>query len=153
MKAFVLGLALAALSLGPVAAHQYSKGALNIVHPSSRPAAQGLNGVGYLSINNTGSKPDVLLAVESPVAAKVEIHATSNTGGVSRMKKVEGGVPVPAKAAAKLAPGGAHVMLIKLKRPLAVGDKVPATLVFRNAGRVPVEFMVQKVAGKESHKH
>ncbi|HEX6867078.1 MAG TPA: copper chaperone PCu(A)C [Caulobacteraceae bacterium] len=153
MLRFIVAFMFAGLMLGPAAAHQYSKGALNIVHPSSRPAAKGMNGVGYLTVNNTGSKPDVLLAVECPLATKVEIHASSNTGGVSRMRKVQGGVPAPARGVAKLAPGGTHIMLIKLKRPLAVGDKVPATLVFKNAGRVPIEMMVTKGAAKESHKH
>ena len=49
-----------------------------------------------------------------------------------------------AKGAAKLEPGGAHDMLLKLKQPLAVGDRVPATLVFRDAGRVKVEFAVER---------
>ncbi len=137
----------------PAAAHQYNKGALNIVHPSSRPAAKGMTGAGYLTVNNSGARPDVLLAVESPIAARVEIHASTHKAGVSRMSKLAGGVPVPAKGRAKLEPGGTHVMLVKLKRSLAVGDKVPATLVFRNAGRVPIQFMVQRGVGKESHLH
>ena len=44
----------------------------------------------------------------------------------------------------RLETGGAHVMLLKLKQPLAVGDRVPATLVFRDAGRVKVEFAVER---------
>jgi copper(I)-binding protein len=38
-------------------------------------------------------------------------------------------------------------MLVKLKQPLAAGDRIPATLVFKNAGRAPVEFVVQGGAG------
>ena len=148
----VLIAAAALLLAAPAAAHQYSKGTLNIVHPSSRPAAKGMTGVGYLTVSNTGQRPDVLLAVESPVAARVEIHASSNVGGVSRMSRLKS-VPVPAKGRAKLEPGATHLMLIKLKRPLAIGDKVPATLVFRDAGRVPIEFLVQRGVGKETHVH
>ena len=69
------------------------------------------------------------------------------------MSRRNGGVPVPANGRARLEPGGLHIMLMKLKRPLAVGDKVPATLVFRDAGRVPIEFLVQRGVGKETHKH
>lgn len=146
-------IAAALLAAAPAAAHQYSKGALSIVHPSSRPAAKGMTGVGYLSVNNSGARPDVLLAVESPVAAKVEIHASTSTNGVTRMSRLKDGVRVPANGSARLEPGGIHIMLIKLNRPLAVGDKAPATLVFRDAGRVPIEFMVQRGVGKEAHRH
>lgn len=140
-------IAAAVLVATPAAAHQYNKGALNIVHPSSRLAAKGMTGVGYLTVNNKGATPDFLLAIESPIAAKVEIHASTNTNGVSRMAKVKGGVAVPAKGSVKLEPGGLHVMFVKLKQPLAAGDRFSAVLVFRNAGRVPIEFMVQGGAG------
>lgn len=152
MKATLPLLAMvAALACSPAAAHQYNLGDLRIGHPSSRPAAAGMNGVGYLSVSNAGDTPDVLLAVETPVATKVEIHASSTDGGVMKMSRLEGGVPIPARGTAKLETGGTHVMLMKLKQPLAIGDKVPATLVFRNAGRVAVEFAVER--GTTDHHH
>ena len=145
MKAILPLLAVAAAVVcTPAGAHQYQLGDLHIAHPTSRPAAKGMNGVGYLSVSNTGDRPDVLLAVETPVAAKAEIHASSTAGGMARMSRLEGGLAIPAGGAAKLESGGAHVMLMKLKQPLAVGDKVPATLVFKNAGRVKVEFAVER---------
>ena len=134
----------AAIASTAATAHEYDLRDLHIAHPTSRPAAKGMNGVGYLTVHNTGDQPDVLLAVETPVAAKAEIHTSSTVGGVARMSRLEGGVPIPAKGAATLETGGAHVMLLKLKRTLAVGDKVPATLVFRDAGRVKVEFAVER---------
>ena len=145
MKAILPLLAMAAAVVcTPAGAHDYRLGELSIAHPTSRPAAKGMNGVGYLSISNAGETADVLVAVETPAAAKAEIHTSSTAGGVARMSRLEGGLPIPAKGAAKLEPGGAHVMLLKLKQPLAVGDKVPATLVFKNAGRVKVEFAVER---------
>jgi periplasmic copper chaperone A len=154
MKPLALGLVLAALAFSPAAAHQYRLGDLHIIHPASRPAAEGMNGVGYLTVTNGGEAPDTLLAVETPAAARVEIHAGSTAGGVMRMRKLRRGLVIPAKGRAELQPGGDHVMMLKLKRPLGIGDKVPATLVFKNAGRVQVHFLVQRGAPKAArHGH
>ena len=156
MKALLPLLALAAAAAcGPAGAHQYDRGDLHIAHPWSRPAGQGMTGAGYLTVTNTGAKPDVLLAVETPASDKAEIHESSTAGGVARMRKLTTGLVIPAGGKAVLQPGGAHIMMLKLKRPLAVGDKVPATLVFRNAGRVRVEFTVDKRVTEpaKAHKH
>jgi copper(I)-binding protein len=153
MKTLLIAAALLFAACSPAGAHQYKLGDLAIGHPWSRPAGVGMTGAGYLTVTNKGSKPDVLLAVEAPAAAWVEIHEGSVTDGVSRMKKVPG-LTVPAGGTLTLAPGGNHLMMMKLKEPLAVGDKVPATLVFKRAGRVEVSFSVQQPkAPEEAHHH
>lgn len=154
MKRLALGLMLAALAVGgPAAAHQYKLGDLSIGHPWSRAAAKGATGVGYLTVTNAGTSPDVLLAVETAAAGRVEIHEGSSASGISRMRRLKGGIVVPAKGKVVLEPGGNHLMLLKLKRPLAIGDKVPATLVFKKAGRVQIILLVQQGAEKTKAKH
>lgn len=144
MKAFVILIAAASLGLAaPAAAHQYKVGDLTIDHPWSRPAAAGMNGAGYVTVTNTGAQPDVLVSVESRAAEKVAIHQGSMAGGVMSMKALPNGMPIPAGGAATFAPGGNHLMMVRLKTALKAGDKVPATLVFKRAGRVNVEFAVQ----------
>ncbi len=134
----------AALAIAPAAhAHSYKLGTLEIGHPWSRPAAKGMTGVGYLSVSNKGAAADTLVAVETDAAERVEIHETSTAMGVMRMKKLEAGIAIAPGQTVKLEPGGKHVMLIRLKRPLVAGDKVPATLVFKKAGRVSVDLAVQ----------
>ena len=39
---------------------------------------------------------------------------------------------------AELKPGGYHIMLMGLKSPITVGQKVPITLTFKKAGAVKV---------------
>ncbi|HEX6860908.1 MAG TPA: copper chaperone PCu(A)C [Caulobacteraceae bacterium] len=136
---FAAALAIAA----PALAHAYKLGALSIGHPWSRPAAAGMNGVGYLTVTNAGKTADVLLKIETPIAERTELHESSMAGGVMRMAPLPKGLPIPAGATVALKPGGAHLMLLKLKQPLKAGDKVPATLVFEKAGRVEVSFAVQ----------
>ena len=140
MKRLLPLLAAAAIA-APAAAHQIAAGALNIVHPWSRPAAVGMNAVIYVKITNAGSKPDALIAVETPAAQRVEMHESSTAGGVMKMRKLAS-VAIPAHGTAAFAPGGNHLMLVKLKTPLVAGQTVPATFVFQRAGRVKGTFMV-----------
>ena len=138
---------IAALALAaPAAAHQIPAGPLDIVHPWSRPAAAGMNGVIYLKVTNSSARPDVLLGVETPVAERVEMHQGSMAGGVMTMRKLTS-VAIPAHGTATFAPGGDHLMLVKLKQPLVAGQMPPVTFVFQHAGRVKGTFMVMANGG------
>lgn len=153
--AFALG---AALLAGVAQAHSFAVGGLTIGHPWSRPAAQGGNGAGFLSVTSKSAAPDRLTSVSSPVAARVEIHESMIMDGKAMMHPRPGGLPVPAGGRAEMKPGGWHLMFIGLKRPLAIGDRFPATLTFQKAGKVQVEFVVQAGAGGATapmpeHKH
>jgi copper(I)-binding protein len=107
----------------------------------SRPAVAGTNGVGYLVIANPGKAPDALVRVETPLAAKVEMHSSSMAGGVMSMKQ-ETRVAIPPGGRAAFAPGGYHLMLIGLTRTVKAGDKIPATLTFASGAKVHTAFAV-----------
>ena len=79
----------------PALAHDYSVGALKIGHPWARPTPTGaIAGAGYLTVTNTGKAPDRLLGGSTPVSDKLEVHEMSMTGGVMRMRPVEGGLTI-----------------------------------------------------------
>lgn len=159
MNRRTLVLALGATLLTGVAqAHSFAVGALTIGHPWSRPAAQGGNGAGFLTVTSKGPAADRLVSAASPVAARVEIHESMIMDGKAMMHPRPGGLPVPAGGKAEMKPGGWHLMFIGLKRPLAIGDRFPATLTFQKAGKVEVEFVVQAgasaaPAAMPEHKH
>jgi periplasmic copper chaperone A len=119
-----------------------------------RPTAPGAKvAAGYLVIKNSGTTVDKLVSVSSPAAEKVETHVTQKDGEILRMREVKG-YEIPAKGAFELKPGGAHLMLVNIKAPLAQGQKVPAVLRFEKAGEVKVEFSVgQPAASGHDHKH
>lgn len=135
----LIGLA-AALALATTSAQAAD---LQIDHAWARPAAVGGNSAAYLTITNTGSKPDRLLSVSSPVAKTLELHRSMVMGGKAMMEPAADGVALPAGTTAVFAPGGYHIMLIGLKGPLKAGDTVPATLTFQTAGKVAVTFTVE----------
>lgn len=124
-----------------------------IEHGWSRPAAAGANSAGYFHIRNGGKAADLLTGVESPIAGKVELHESSVKDGVMSMAPITGGVEVAPGADVKFEPGGKHVMFIGLNGGLKVGDKVPVTLIFRDAGRVAVELPVQAAPASDGMEH
>lgn len=73
-----------------------------------------------------------LVSGSSPVAASVEIHEMKLDQGVMKMRAISG-LPLPAGKPVDLAPGGYHLMLMGLKRPLAAGESVPISLVVEGA--------------------
>jgi copper(I)-binding protein len=125
----------------PAQAATYRLGALEVRQPWSRPAAAHVTGVGYMTVLNTGAKPDTLTEVTSPIAAKVEIHSSSMAGGVMRMTRLAQ-VAVPPKGQLAFAPGAYHLMFVGLTRPLKPGDRVPALLTFASGLRLKVDFAV-----------
>ena len=68
-----------------------------------------------------------LMGVSSPAAGIVEVHEMSMDNGVMKMRALPK-LDLPAGKAVALKPGGYHIMLMDLKRPLLKGESVPLTL-------------------------
>lgn len=143
LKKIALTTALLAASL-LATAHEYDAGELHIDHPWSRempPVAP--TAAAYFVVHNKGDQDDRLLAIETPVAGKAEIHEHAHVGGMMKMQQVPN-VVIPAGGEVKFAPMGYHVMLFDLKQQARDGDRFPLTLTFEKAGQVQVEVAVQK---------
>ncbi len=99
---------------------------------------------GYLTIANSGGQDDALTGAASPVAASVEVHETSmDSSGMAGMHPVDS-VPVGAGQTVKLQPGGYHLMIMGLTKPLKAGDTVELDLTFQRAGKVVVQAEVRQ---------
>jgi copper(I)-binding protein len=168
MKAIVFAGALAAALLSAAtippalaqgaAAETYKAGSLVIAGPWSRATPGGAQVAGgYLTITNTGSASDRLTGVALSVAASGEVHESTSSDGVARMRPVEGGLEIKPGATVELKPGGYHVMFMRLKQPLKEGERVPGTLTFEKAGTVPVTFAVRGLGAQRAapaeHRH
>lgn len=142
---------LAAFAVQPSAAHDITKGDLVISAPWSRATPAGAAvGAGYLVITNNGLSADRLLSFTTDLAGQPEVHEMATEGGVMKMRPLPKGLVIPAGGTVKLEPGGYHLMLMQLKKPLVLGQRYKATLVFEKAGPVDVEFEVKGMG--EGHK-
>lgn len=110
----------------------------------SRPAAAGSMGVVYLTLTNEGREADRLVGARSEVAEAVELHRTTMENDVMKMQPIAGGVELPARGRVVFEPGGAHIMLIGLKRDLKAGDRFSVELQFEKSGTVTVESEVRE---------
>jgi copper(I)-binding protein len=152
-------LGLLVLSAASAVAHEFKLGDLEIDHPYSKamiPGAQVAGG--FMTITNHGTAEDRLIAVESAIAGMIQIHEMKVENDVMTMKEVAGGIVIPPGGSVVLAPGGLHVMFMKVATPTKDGNMIKATLVFEKAGKVDVEFAVgpanmKKDDHSQHHKH
>jgi len=114
----------------------------------ARATAPGVDvGAVYLSIDG-GAKDDSLISASSVRAAMVHLHTVEESGGVAKMRAVEG-IDVPAGKRVVLAPKGTHIMLMGLAKPLVAGETFPLELRFAKAGELGVTVIV-RAAGADA---
>lgn len=133
--------------------NQNQKSKIQIHNPWVRVAAQGANTALFFVVENAGGKPDTLISAESKIADIVEVHETYSKGndmmGMREVKFVE----VPPKSKVEFKPRSLHVMLIDVVKDLKTGDKVEAVLVFKHAGKIKVNAVVQEMPMMGGMKH
>jgi copper(I)-binding protein len=100
----------------------------------------------YFTLTNSGKAPVALVAATSDVAERVEIHLHRVNGGTMRMEQLHR-VEVAAGGQLQFRPGGLHLMLIDLKRPLRAGDTVSVTLIDEKGGTYPLRLPVVDMRG------
>lgn len=128
--------------------------------------ASATNGAAYMTL--TASEDDALLgaSVDASIAAMTQVHETvmaegsgstmagmgSGTGstmamgdGAMTMKEVEE-IELPKGEAVELKPGGYHIMLMELVKPLEKGTEIEITLTFEKAGELKVSVPVLDAA-------
>jgi copper(I)-binding protein len=113
---------------------------LRVVDPfTPQPAAADV-AAAYMTITNSGTADDALIAASTEVAERVELHQSIVEDGMATMRLVSA-ITVPAGGKAVLQRGGYHLMLINPK-PLTEGDRYLLTLHFDQSGELNVEVPV-----------
>ncbi len=97
-----------------------------------------------------------LVAVQTDLTEAAEIHRMSMEDGVMRMRAV-GSVTLPAGQTVKFRPGGYHVMLFDLPRPLQAGEQISVDLLVEDeAGErstLTVKVDVRNLDGSKVQHH
>src|SRR5690606_17950203 len=86
---------------------------------ASRPGQKV--GAAYMTLQSP--EATTLVQEERPAAGTVEIHSMTMNDGVMKMRMLED-LPLKANEAVELAPGGFHLMLFDLAKPLQAGQTV-----------------------------
>lgn len=106
----------------------------------------------FMQIHNQGNQPLALVSASSSVAEAVELHTHTKVEGVMQMRQVEK-IDLAAKSTTHLQPGGLHIMLIGLKKPLKAGDQVLISLKLDDGSLLELDLPVSKVTSKASMHH
>ena len=121
---------------------------LSAERPWSRATPPGARiGVGFMRLRNAGSSAERVVGASSPVAGRVEMHVTTREGDVMKMREVDA-FEIPAGGSYELKPGGAHLMLMDLGRPLRKGERVPLTLKLGQSGELRLELSVEEMGAR-----
>lgn len=97
----------------------------------------------YATVENPGAADLQIVGASAEVAGRVEMHTMTREGDMMRMSPVKA-ITVPAKGKVELKPGGLHIMLFDLKRPLKEGETVELTLTTDKGATVKAQAPVKK---------
>ena len=147
-SSLIATLAVCAISMQAMAAN------INVSDAWTRATMPGQQvGGGFLQIQSDADAR--LVGASSPVAQRVEVHEMSMDGDVMRMREVKA-ITLPKGKTVSLEPGGFHLMLMNLKKPIAAGDVVPLTLVVESGGKkqtVEVKAEARAMGGMQHNHH
>ena len=111
------------------------------------------NTAAYLTVSNSGGTAWTITGATADIADEVQIHTTREVDGYQRMEQLARLDVAPGQAVA-FAPGGAHLMLLGLKRMPVPGEHVRLCLQSAEGGEACTTADVRKTAGGEqTHEH
>jgi copper(I)-binding protein len=128
-----------ALAVGcrPTRGGRAAAGTLEVTHAVVPAPASTEETPVFMVIANAGATSVAMVGAGSPQADSIRMHR--DIGG--QMQGVQQ-IDVPAGGRTLLVPGGFHLMLAGLRRPLAVGDTVTLELSFEPGGALTVRAPV-----------
>jgi hypothetical protein len=139
-RLLLIGIFMAFKLTVPAFAHEDMDIAVSKAWVAALPPTQATTAA-YMTIENKGKDKEVLVSVTTPVAGVAEIHQMLDEGGMMKMAMLKD-LTIPAMGKIVLGPGGYHLMLINLVKPLKKGDVVPIYLKFDCGCTVEVKATV-----------
>ena len=135
------------------------KNTIEIEHPYIiKPFSGAKSAAAYLIIRNHDDEEFNLLQVTTTIGRAMLHETTTTDEGVVKMEHLVR-VNIPEGDELIMQPGGIHVMIMGISRPLIVGEKIPAKLNFSNDLEMDIEFTVQEhkkrsdVQTQSKHEH
>lgn len=115
-------------SMGVVAhvhAEVHQAASVRVTDAWARSTAPGVSvGAVYATLHNDSAQTLLISKVSSDASTSAELHEMSMHDGMMRMRHLDSGLSLKPGQTVRLEPGGTHLMLLGLKQPLRVGDKV-----------------------------
>lgn len=122
---------------------------LTMTDPWVKSAEEGMTAA-FGTLVNSGDSDVTIVSAETDITDMMELHETvQNDDGAMAMQEKDGGFVVPAGGEHELAPGGDHLMIMELLRPVEPGEAVTITLTFDDGSTTDVEATVKAFTGAD----
>lgn len=106
----------------------------------------------FATFTNNTDRDIRIIGGTAEVAAMVEAHEVAMIDGAMKMRAVEGGILIKAGETLTLEPGGLHIMLMGLNKPVLDGEEVSLTVDFDGTEDLTFTWPVKpSVAGDETY--
>lgn len=103
------------------------------------------------TVTNTSDQDLTITGGKSDYADIVEMHETVSDGaGGMQMKRKDEGFTIKPGESKMFEPGGDHIMLMKITKPIEPGEKITITLD-SSQGEIPLEFTAKEFSGAQEN--
>ncbi|MCF2572262.1 copper chaperone PCu(A)C [Brevibacterium sp. UCMA 11754] len=130
---------------------QISVDSLSLDNAWVKAADDGMTAV-FGELKNNSDKDINLVAAKYDDADQVQLHETleDNSGGMSMQEK-KGGFTIPAGKSLSLKPGGDHIMVMGLAKPIKPGEEISLELVTADQQSFPVTAIAKDYSGAQEN--
>jgi len=122
-------------------------GGVTVRDPWAKAADTGMTAVFGTLVND--GPTDITITGATSSLSPVELHEMAMESGKMVMRQKTGGLTIKAKSSHPLEPGGDHLMLMKLAKPVKAGDEVSVTLTLADGGTIPFTAIAKPFAGAQ----
>lgn len=105
------------------------------------PEGQAISAA-FMQIDNQDLSAHDVISASSSFAKTVELHTHTHENGMMKMRQIPK-IELPAGGSALLQPGGLHIMLIGLTKPLTTDSMVDISLSFEDGSRKELQVPVK----------
>jgi copper(I)-binding protein len=104
--------------------------------------AGGMTGI-FGKFTNNGTTDVTLVGGETEIAKMVQVHEVVD----GMMQEKKGGIVIKPGETVTLEPGGLHIMIMNITKPIVAGDRMSITIKFDGADAQTLELVAKDSAG------
>ncbi|MBM0275252.1 copper chaperone PCu(A)C [Micromonospora tarensis] len=131
----------------PSASTSAVAGVVGIRDPWVKAADKGMTAA-FGTLVNDGDT-DVTVTGATTSVSPMELHEMTMKDGKMVMRAKQGGIVIKAKSTHALEPGGDHLMLMNLAKPVQAGDELSFTLAFADGKTQQFNAVVKPFTGAQ----
>ncbi|WP_231443532.1 copper chaperone PCu(A)C [Brevibacterium zhoupengii] len=130
---------------------QVSAGSLSLDDAWVKAADDGMTAV-FGELKNNSDEDINLIEAKYDDAEQVQLHETlEDTSGGMSMQEKKGGFTIPAGESLNLKPGGDHIMVMGLTKPIKPGEEISLELFTADKQSFPVTAIAKDYSGAQEN--